>query len=127
MEISLSTRHGHISESTQSKVKGKIEKLIRHFDRITSVVVTIDLDNEQKPEADIRVTTEHWGDFVARDQNEGLLTAVENAVHKLDQQLRKNKDKVQERHRQPGARRQANEVNSETDDEAEVEPEYETE
>ena len=127
MEISLSTRHGHISESTQSKVKGKIEKLIRHFDRITSVVVIIDLDNEQKPEADIKVTTEHWGDFVARDQNEGLLTAVENAVHKLDQQLRKNKDKVQERHRQPGARRQANEVNSQTAGEAEAEPEYETE
>ena len=123
MEISLSTRHGHISESTQSKVKGKVEKLTRHFDRITSVVVTIDLVNEHSAEADIKVTTEHWGDFVARDRNEGLLTAVENAVHKLDQQLRKNKDKVQERHRQPGARRQANEVTSEP----EVEPEFETE
>jgi len=127
VEISLSTRHGHISESTQSKVKGKVEKLIRHFDRITSVVVTIDLSSEMSPEADIKVTTEHWGDFVAKDRSESLLTAVENAVHKLDQQLRKNKNKVQERHRQPGARRQANEITSESEVEPETEPEYETE
>ncbi|MCA9246560.1 MAG: ribosome-associated translation inhibitor RaiA [Planctomycetales bacterium] len=123
MEISLSTRHGHLSDSTQSKIKGKVEKLVRRFDRITSVVVTIDLENELAKEADIKVSTEHWGDFVARDHDEGLLTAVDNAVHKLDQQLRKNKEKVQERHRQPGARRQANEITSQPDEEPEDEME----
>ena len=106
MEISLSARHGHLSEATQSKIQSKVEKLLRHFDRITAVQITVDLKDETKPDVDIKVSTEHSGEFVATDSNESLLTAVENSVHKLDQQLRKNKEKVQERHRQPGNRHQ---------------------
>lgn len=121
MEISISTRHGHISEATQSKIRAKAEKLLRHFDRLTAMVVTIDLKDESEPRVDIKVSAEHAGDFVATNSSSSLLTAVENAVHKLDQQLKRNKEKVQERHRQPGARHVEVSEDLEEDDLEEVE------
>jgi len=36
---------------------------------------------------------------VARDQSDNLMSSVDTAVHKVEQQLRKYKEKVQDRHR----------------------------
>ncbi len=106
MQISISTRHGHLSEPSQAKIRNKVEKLARHFGRLSSAIVTVDLQDESAPSVDIKVSAEHAGDFVATDTSNHLMGSVDSVVHKLEQQLRKNKGKVQERHRQPGARRQ---------------------
>ena len=52
------------------------------------------------------VSAEHKHDFVATDRSSSLMGSVDGATHKLEQQLRKYKQKVQERHRQSTARRQ---------------------
>ena len=109
MQISVATRHGHLSEASQEKLKKKADKLTRIFDRITSIELVIDLKNEQRPEVTLEVSAEHKHDFVAHETAEradSLLGAVESAIAKVEQQLRKYKTKVQERHRNPDARRQ---------------------
>jgi putative sigma-54 modulation protein len=106
VQIDISTRHGHVSEPTQAKITTKVEKLTRFFDRISSIEVTIDLERREVPSVDLRVSTKHKHDFVATSRSDSLMAAVDNVVEKMEQQLRKYKQKVQERHRGPGHRQQ---------------------
>jgi len=105
VQIKLSTRHGHLSEASQAKISAKAGKLLRIFERLTSIEVIVDLKEENRPKVDLQVSAEHKHDFVASEKSEELMTAVDAAVHKMEQQLRKYKEKVQERHRDRDSRR----------------------
>jgi len=105
VQVSISTRHGHLSEATQEKIRAKSEKLGRIFDRLMSIEVTVDLSDTAKPKVDVNVSAEHKHDFVAHDQSESLLASLDACVTKIEQQLRKYKEKVQERHRGTDGRR----------------------
>lgn len=101
MQVQISTRHGHLSDDTKSKITEKVERLLRLFDRLLSIEVTVDLKDEQNPAVDVRVSAEHKHDFVAADQATSLMAALDGVMHKLEGQLRKYKEKVQDRHRTP--------------------------
>ncbi|MBX3431768.1 MAG: ribosome-associated translation inhibitor RaiA [Pirellulales bacterium] len=105
MQISISTRHGSLSEASREKLAAKAEKLTRFFDRVTAIEMTVDLKDQQKPKVDLLVSVEHLQDLVAHEQAESLLSAVESAVQKIEQQLRKHKERIHERSRDPDARR----------------------
>ncbi|HMP08551.1 MAG TPA: ribosome-associated translation inhibitor RaiA [Lacipirellulaceae bacterium] len=107
MQLNISTRHGHLSEATQLKLRAKAEKLGRFFERLTSIEITVDLKDAQQPRVDVNVSAEHKHDFVAHEQGDNLLGAMEGCVQKIEQQLRKYKERVQERHRNPEVRRPA--------------------
>jgi putative sigma-54 modulation protein len=104
VQIRISTRHGTVSEETRSKITAKVDKLSRYFDRLTEIEVTIDLERRDDPAVDLKVNAEHKHDFVASIRAGELLSSVEQAVHKVEQQLRKYKQKIQERHRSGGTR-----------------------
>ena len=94
-----------LSEASQQNISAKAEKLLRIFDRITAIELTIDLKDSNSPRVDAKLSAEHKHDFVAHDQSDNLMGSVDAVLHRLEQQLRKYKEKVQERHRQPDARR----------------------
>ena len=106
MRISISTRHGELSGTSQEKIEAKAGKLSRIFERLTSIEVTVDLEDEEAPRVDMRVSAEHKHDFVAHDQSASLTASVDSVIHKLEQQLRKYKEKVQGRHRSSAPSRQ---------------------
>ena len=118
MQIKISARHGSLSETTKSKITAKVEKLTRHFERLASITVTVDLEHRETPGVDIQVSAEHKHDFVARCQGEELMAAVDQVIHKLEQQLRKYKDKIQDHHRTEGLRQQTALSESTSDDDA---------
>ena len=99
MQINLSVRHGHLSEASQEKVVAKFEKLNRIFERLTSIEVTVDLQDEESPAVDVKASAEHKHAFVASDTSPTLMAAVDAVLHKLEQQLRKYKEKIQDHHR----------------------------
>lgn len=105
MQIKVSTRHGQLSEASQEKISAKAEKLTRIFDRLTAIEVIVDLSDETNPKVDLKVSAEHKHDFVAHDQSESLMASLDSAIEKMEQQLRKYKEKVQERHRSGEPRR----------------------
>ena len=113
MQINISARHGHLSEETRVKISAKVEKLARLFERLLAIEVTINLEHEQNPSVDIRVSAEHKHDFVAAEQSTSLMAAVDGVIHKLEQQLRKYKEKVQDHHRTTGPRHEAASVEGE--------------
>jgi len=104
VQINISTRHGSVSEQTRSKILAKLEKLERYFGRLTQIEVTIDLERRDEPAVDIKVHAEHRRDFVASFRSGDLLSSVDQAVHKVEEQLRRYKQRIQERHRAGGSR-----------------------
>lgn len=106
MQTSISIRHGNLSEASQDKLRSKIEKLHRFFERLSSIEVTVDLSSNEMPRVDLKVSAEHKHDFVAHESADTLWGAVDAVIHKMEQQLRRYKEKVQERHRNPDIRRQ---------------------
>ena len=88
----------------------------RLFERLAAINVTIDLEHDERPEVSLEVSAEHKHDFVATVSSDNLWSSLESAVHKVEQQLRKYKEKIQERHRNPEARRQEMPIESEADE-----------
>jgi putative sigma-54 modulation protein len=96
-----------LSEESQEKIKHKVEKLSRLFERLIAIEVTVDVEKEDAPMVEIRVSAEHKHDFVATDQSPTLMTALDGAFHKVEQQLRKYKEKLQNHHRDANPRQAA--------------------
>jgi putative sigma-54 modulation protein len=100
VQIKISARHGHLSDATQQFIREKAQKLLRFFDRLTSIEVTVDLKTDLR-QVEFLVSAEHKHDFVARESNDDILAAVDLVVDKLEGQLRRYKEKVQDRRRTP--------------------------
>ena len=64
------------------------------------IEVMVDLKEEEK-KVEILVSAEHKHDFVASETNADILAAVDLVVHKLEQQVRKYKEKIQDHRRRP--------------------------
>ncbi|MHC4398237.1 MAG: ribosome hibernation-promoting factor, HPF/YfiA family [Planctomycetota bacterium] len=117
MQIRISARHGSVSEETRSRVGDRVDKLTRIFERLTAIEVTIDLEHRDQPSVDLRVSAEHKHDFVATHRSGDLMGSIDQAVHKMEQQLRKYKQRIQTRHRGSGTRAPETRSNSEPADE----------
>ena len=102
MQVKISSRHGQLSEETQRFIKEKAEKLLHYFHRLTMIEVTVDMRDEQK-HVEILASAEHKHDFVARERHREVLTATDAAVAKIEGQLRKYKERIQEHRRAPSA------------------------
>ena len=97
MQITISTRHGEISDATKEIITQKIEKLQRFFDRLTSVDITVDLDKPDEPIIEVAVRSKKRQDFVASYQSSDMFGAVDQVVAKLEQQIKRHKEKLKER------------------------------
>ncbi len=107
MQINISTRHGQISAPTREKIHAKLEKLPRLFDRISAIDLTIDVEHRDAPAVDLQVSVKHKHELVAASRAGDLLAAVDDVTEKMEQQLRKHKEKIRDRHRAPGHRQVA--------------------
>lgn len=124
MQVKISARHGHLSSETQGKITEKVEKLKRLFDRVTAIEVTADLEHRESPSVELRVSVERTDDFVAADTASSVTAALDTTIHKLEQQLRKHKDKRRD-HPRGGKNIEAGELADDVDDEEEDDDEEE--
>jgi putative sigma-54 modulation protein len=62
------------------------------------IEVTVDLQDDMKL-VEFNVSAEHKHDFVARERNKDVLAAVDLVMAKLEGQLRKYKQKIQDHRR----------------------------
>jgi putative sigma-54 modulation protein len=100
VQIKISTRHGHLSEEHQEHIREKAGKLLHYFQRLMMIEVLVDLQDDEKL-VEILVSAEHKHDFVASERSKDLLTAVDLVVAKLEGQVRKYKEKLQNHRRTP--------------------------
>jgi len=100
VQIKISARHGHLSDSAQQVIREKADKLLHYFDRLTMIEITVDVREDTKA-VEILVSAEHKHDFVARESNTDILAAVDLVLEKLERQIRRYKEKIQDRRRRP--------------------------
>jgi putative sigma-54 modulation protein len=105
VQINVSTRHGHLSPASQSKIAAKVSRLGRYFDRLTSLSVTVDLENPSLPAVEIVASPEHMHELVSHEHSAQLWRSVDGAVQKLEQQLRKHKEKTRDHKHVESSRR----------------------
>jgi putative sigma-54 modulation protein len=102
VQIKISGRHGHVSEATQQFIREKAEKLLHIFQRIMMIEVLVD-HKEDECFVEFMVSAEHKHDFVASDKHKDLFAAVDLVLDKLEGQVRRYKEKIQDHRRRPSA------------------------
>jgi putative sigma-54 modulation protein len=100
VQIKISARHGQLSEDTKQFITEKADKLTHFFERLTSIEVTVDLRGDLKS-VEFNVSAEHKHDFVASEKAGDVRAAVDMVVEKIERQLRKYKERVQDHRRTP--------------------------
>jgi putative sigma-54 modulation protein len=102
VQIKISARHGHLAEPTQQFIREKAQKLLHLFSRLTMIEVTVDLQDDMKI-VEFIAKAEHKHDFVASERNKDIMAAVDLVMAKLEGQMRKHKEKLQDHRRTPHA------------------------
>ena len=100
MQIKISARHGHLSENTQEIIRAKADKLTHLFQRIMMIEVLVDLQVDNNM-VEFLVSAEHKHDFVASARHPDVLAAVDLVMDKLERQVRRYKEKIQDHRRTP--------------------------
>lgn len=94
MQVSVSARHGSLQQGDQALIEEKAAKLRRLNDKVTAIVVTVDLEHLENPSVEIRTSVEHAEDCVASADATTVIAALDTAIPKVEQQLRRLKEKA---------------------------------
>lgn len=95
MQINISGHHVEVTPAIHDYVMNKLSKLERHFDNITAVQVTLNVEKlRQIAEATVRIAGK---EIFANAESEDLYAAVDMLADKLDRQLLKHKEKTIDR------------------------------
>jgi putative sigma-54 modulation protein len=94
VHIEISTRHGSLGSEQQGYLHEKAEKLLKYFGRLMAIEVAVD-HLKHAWQVEILVSAEHKHDFVARETGATPEAAMDACVHKIENQLRRYKEKVQ--------------------------------
>jgi len=94
VQIEISTRHGGLVPDQQAYLHEKAEKLLKYFGRLMAIEVEVE-HLKHSWQVEILVSAEHKHDFVAREVGPTPEAAMDQCVHKIEQQLRKYKERVQ--------------------------------
>ena len=92
--IEISTRHGGLDAEQQRYLHDKAEKLQKYFARLMAIEVAVD-HVKHAWDIEILVSAEHKHDFVARETGATPEAAMDACVHKIENQLRRYKERVQ--------------------------------
>ena len=93
MQVNISARHGSLQPGDQELIVEKTEKLRRLYDRVNAIDVTVDLQQLDKPSVEIQVSVEQADDCVATAESTTVISALDVAIPKVEQQLRRLKEK----------------------------------
>jgi putative sigma-54 modulation protein len=98
MNLTISGHHIDVTPAIREYVQNKLERVRRHFDQLIDVSVILSVDNltekekRQKAEINLRMSGKTvFVESVAQD----LYAAIDTLIDKLDRQVMKHKDKVQ--------------------------------
>ncbi len=94
MHIEISIRHGVLDEAQHDYLRLKAEKLHKYFERLMSIEVAVE-QMKYLWRVEILASAEHKHDFVAKEESNSPQEAMDLCVHKVEQQLRRYKEKVQ--------------------------------
>ncbi|HQR04520.1 MAG: ribosome-associated translation inhibitor RaiA [Proteobacteria bacterium] len=92
MNLKITGHHVEVTPSINDYVTGKLDRVIRHFDHVTSVQVILSVEKlRQKSEITLHVKGR---DIHADATEDDLYAAIDAVIDKLDRQVVKHKEKI---------------------------------
>ncbi|MBX9935224.1 MAG: ribosome-associated translation inhibitor RaiA [Burkholderiaceae bacterium] len=107
MNLTISGHHLDVTPSLRAYVQSKLERITRHFDQVVGFKVLLSVEKQkekekrQRAECNIHVK---GGDLFAESSHQDLYAAVDDLVDKLDRQVVRHKNRLQNHHSDPRSR-----------------------
>jgi putative sigma-54 modulation protein len=101
MNLTISGHHLEVTPSLREYVSTKLERVTRHFDQVVGITVLLSIEKLKEKERRQRaeVTLHVKGkDIFVEHAHEDLYAAIDQLVDKLDRQVCRHKDRVQNHH-----------------------------
>jgi putative sigma-54 modulation protein len=99
MNLTISGHHVEVTPAIREYIRGKLERVWRHFDQVIDIAVILTVDtvsakeNRQKAEINLRLSGKAlYAESLAHD----LYAAIDSLIDKLDRQVMKHKTKIQD-------------------------------
>ena len=93
MIFTITGKHVEITEALRTHAQEKTSKLPKFYNSINQVEVIIDGGNGVKTSVEIIARGEHSNVFVVTESGDDAYACIDVAVHKLERQLRRKKEK----------------------------------
>lgn len=107
MNLTISGHHLEVTPALRAYVRTKLDRVTRHFDQVVdvNVLLTVEKLKEKERRQRAEVTLRVKGrDIFVEHANEDLYAAIDQLMDKLDRQVCRHKDRVQDHHRPPPKR-----------------------
>lgn len=99
MNLTISGHHLEVTAAIREYVQNKLERVTRHFDQVIDIAVILTVDNlkekEKRQKAEINLRMSGKTVYV-ESLSHDLYAAVDTLIDKLDRQVMKYKNKVQQ-------------------------------
>jgi putative sigma-54 modulation protein len=99
MNLTISGHHLEVTPALREYVINKLDRVTRHFDQVVDITVLLSVEKQkekerrQKAEVNLHVKGR---DIHVEHANEDLYAAIDQLVDKLDRQVCRHKDRVQD-------------------------------
>lgn|SRR5690606_2807226 len=99
MEINVTARHLDLTGPMEEYARGKVEKLVKYYDRISEIEVVVDQPNRLF-EVEILISVDRRDPFIAKTEGDDYYACVDAAVDKATRQLHDYKELLRNRKHQ---------------------------
>jgi putative sigma-54 modulation protein len=89
-----------VTDAMRDYTQEKVDKLPRYYDGLTGVDVTFTVDAGEYA-VEVVATGKRKSVFVAHHRGDEMYAAADQCFHKIEEQLRRHKDRVRDRHGPP--------------------------
>ncbi len=123
MNVRIEGRHLKVTPALQEHVHKKVDHLDKYFDGVQDLHVILSLKEPKHHAAEIVAEVVRGQPLVAQASHEDMYLAIDEAVHKIREHLKKFKERMRTRKRNSGRLAQqppAPVVSEEVDDEEEA-------
>jgi len=105
MNLNITGHHVDVSQALRDYVTTKLDKVVRHFDHVTSTSVILSVEKlKQKAEVTVHVRGK---DIYVEADSDDLYAAIDAMIDKLDRQVVKHKEKTYDHGREALKRQSA--------------------
>jgi putative sigma-54 modulation protein len=101
MNLTISGHHLEVTPALREYVLTKLDRVTRHFDQVVDITVllTVEKQKEKERRQKAEVTLHVKGrDIHVEHASEDLYAAIDTLMDKLDRQVMRHKDRLQDHH-----------------------------
>jgi putative sigma-54 modulation protein len=101
MNLTISGHHLEVTPALREYVLTKLSRVLRHFDQVVdvNVLLTVEKQKEKARRQRAEVTLHVKGrEIFVENSHEDLYAAIDELMDKLDRQVCRHKDRVQDHH-----------------------------